>query len=345
MIIIVYPFTSALALLPAAEIWLVTSEKIVVSDGYLSRAPINPHMNYRITSILVACILVIASAGCMSARTDTPRGMPDTVYASDDGMHISEGKATIARGASYAYQSTNTPESFGSSSGTDQKIIRTATVDLEVTNVAGSIEAIKSLASSKGGFISSTYIHKTYNNRMAGTVIIRIPAAEFENSLAGVKAAGTVKSASAQGQDVSEEYVDLEVQLASYQNQLSQYNVILKQCTKVEDLIKVQTQIDQVQINLDRLKGRIKYLDNRIDFSTITVNLDEPEPVGGQTGFSFVSTLNEGIAGLVGMVSALIVALFTFLPLIAIGGAAYGIYRWKKGRDQKSAPTDVLEKK
>ena len=98
----------------------------------------------------------------------------------------------------------------------------------------------------------------------------------------------------------------------------------------------VQQQIDRVQTELDRLEGRLKYLNNRVDLSTITVNLQEPEPVGGETGHSFVAAINEGIAGFLGMIDALIVLFFTILPLLAIGGAAYGIYRWRNGKKPAS---------
>lgn len=54
--------------------------------------------------------------------------------------------------------------------------------------------------------------------------------------------------------------------------------------------------------------------------------------MGGETGHSFLSTINDGIAGFFGMIDFIIVILFSLLPLIIIGGAAYGIYRWRKGK-------------
>jgi hypothetical protein len=118
----------------------------------------------------------------------------------------------------------------------------------------------------------------------------------------------------------------------------------MKQSIKVEDIIRVQEQIDRVQTELNRLEGRLKYLNSRIDLSTITVNLQEPEPVGGDTGHNFVTTINEGIAGFFGMIDAIVIILFTLLPLIIIGGIGYGIYRWKKVK-QVVAPSEFTEKK
>ena len=289
-------------------------------------------------------IAMVAAAGCMGFPTS---GIDPSSALQD----ISNGRVLSGSKTAYAGEAASMPmptsalsERGSGISGIDSKIIKTAFLTIEVKDLPGSVETLKNLAAQKGGYLSSTNIQKNYNNHLSGSVILRVPAAEFENALTGIKAIGTVKSASTQGQDVTEEYVDLQAQKISYQNQLAQYNEIMKKAVKVEDVITVQQQIDRVQTELNRLEGRLKYLDSRIDFSTITVNLQEPEPVGGETGHNFVSTINEGIAGFFGMIDAIIIILFTLLPLIIVGGAVYAIYRWRKGR-KSSVPLDLSEKK
>jgi hypothetical protein len=301
-------------------------------------------MNSKVIILLVVCIATVAAAGCMGF----PTASFDPSSTSQDisnGRLQSESKMAYGDSAAPLPLSTSTPVQSGSgTSAIETKIIRTASLTIEVKDVTGSVEFLKNLATRNGGYISSTNIQNNYNNRLTGSVILRVPAAEFENTLTGVKAIGTVKSVSTQGQDVTEEYVDLQAQKTSYQNQLAQYNEIMKKAVKVDDVITVQQQIDRVQTELNRLEGRLKYLDSRIDLSTITVNLQEPEPVGGETGHNFVSTINEGISGFFGMIDAVIIIFFTLLPLIIIGGAGYGIYRWRKSRKVADLP-EVPEKK
>jgi hypothetical protein len=301
-------------------------------------------MNNKLIPLIAVFIAMVAAAGCMgfpNAGIDPSSALQDI----STGRVPSESRIAYAGEASSMPMPTSAPSVPGSDiSGIDSKIIKTAYLTIEVKDVPGSIETLKNLASQKGGYLSSTNIQKNYNDRLSGSVIIRIPAAEFENTLTGVRALGTVRSASTQGQDVTEEYVDLQAQKNSYQNQLAQYNEIMKKAVNVEDVITVQQQIDRVQTELNRLEGRLKYLDSRIELSTITVNLQEPEPVGGETGHNFVTTINEGIAGFFGMIDAIIILLFTLLPLIFVGGAGYAIYRWRKGR-KDTAPPDLSEKK
>jgi hypothetical protein len=306
-------------------------------------------MNDKVIALLVVCIAMVAAAGC----TGLPAGNFDTSSSSQGNVPLSDSNGRLQAESKMVYGesaaplplSTNAPDQSGSGTSTiDTKIIKTAFLTIEVKDVPGSVEFLKNLATQRGGYISSTSVQNNYNNRLTGSVILRVPAAEFENTLTGVKAIGTVKSASTQGQDVTEEYVDLQAQKNSYQNQLAQYNEIMKKAVKVDDVITVQQQIDRVQTQLNRLEGRLKYLNSRIDLSTITVNLQEPEPVGGETGHNFVSTINEGISGFFGMIDAVIIIFFTLLPLIIIGGAGYGIYRWRKGRKVADLP-EVVENK
>jgi hypothetical protein len=292
-------------------------------------------MNQKVIILLVICIAAVIAAGCMgipAGKSDSSSFPQNTVPVSDSNGRL-QADSKMAYGEAVAPMPTNTPADSGSGTLTpDTKIIKTAFLTIEVNDVPGSVELLKNLAAQKGGYLSSTNVQKNYNNRLTGSVIIRVPAKEFETTLTGVQAIGTVKSVSTQGQDVTEEYVDLQAQKTSYQNQLAQYNEIMKKAVKVEDVITVQQQIDRVQTQLNRLDGRLKYLDSRIDLSTITVNLQEPEPVGGDSGHNFVSTINEGISGFFGMIDAVIIIFLTLLPIIIIGGAGYGIYRWYKAR-------------
>lgn len=300
-------------------------------------------MNYKVLALLVLCIAAVAAAGCLGSSSTALQksASPQSSYDYAPGNIV---RSESAGGAAPAPVATGAPLS-DDSSVVETKIIKTAYITIEVKDVTASVDQLKNLITAKGGYLSSSSISKGSGDRLSGTVVLRIPQAEFETALAGVKAVGTVKSVSTQGEDVTEQYVDTQAQITSYQNQLAQYNEIMKKAVKVSDVIEVQQQIDRVQTELNRLEGRMKYLNNRIEMSTITVTLQEPEPVGGETGHNFVATINEGIAMFFGMVDALIILVFTLLPLIIIGAAGYVIYRRIKGKQSTKASMDMPEKK
>jgi hypothetical protein len=304
-------------------------------------------MNYKVIALMVVCMAVVAAAGCMGVPSPVLDGSAgsqeaSTFYSSSNAARVSS-DAKMSSGAPVAAPAS--APVAGSDTVIDTKIIKTAYITVEVKDVTGSVDQLKALVTAKGGYLSSSSVSEGYNKQLTGTVVLRIPAAEFDNTLAGVKTIGTVKSVSTQGEDVTEEYVDVQAQIASYQNQLAQYNEIMKKAVKVSDVIEIQQQIDSVQTNLNRLEGRLKYLNSRIDMSTITVTLQEPEPVGGETGHNFVTTINEGIAGFFGMVDFIVILFFTVLPVIILGGIAYGIYRWMKRKQPVKTPAEPVENK
>ena len=310
-------------------------------------------MNYKVIVLVAMCIAVVCAAGCTSTSSNgalksvpVPQAAPDFYKGADaradgDSIFVSEESASVSQGMN---QGTGSG-SAAPGTAIETKIIKTGFVTIEVRDVTGSVEALKSLVVTKNGYVSSSSISEGYNKRLSGSVVLRVPASEFDATLAGVKAIGTVKSVSTQGQDVTEEYVDLQAQKTSYENQLAQYNQIMKRATNVSDVIEIQQQIDRVQTKLNQLEGRLRYLNSRIDLSTITVSLQEPEPLGGESGPSFISALNEGIAGFFGMIYGMIVIALTLLPLIIFCAVVYGIYRWRKGRQPVTAPAEPSEKK
>ena len=295
-------------------------------------------MNFKVFALLLVIIVMISAAGCTGLSSGSvsapgsPAGIPQ-VSTSNIRFMAEDGAVPAVSGGAAMPVATPVPTAGDiTGPGIDTKIIKTADITLEVRDVPGAVDALEAVATAQGGYLSSTNIQNNYNNQLTGTVTIRIPEAGFDNAIAGAKALGTVRSISTSVQDVTEEYVDLQAQKTSYTNQLAQYNAIMKQSTTVEDIIKVQEQIGLVQTQLDQLNGRLNYLNNRIDLATITVYLQEPEPVGGQTDHDFVATLNDGISGFFGMIDAIIIFLLTILPLIIIGAAGYGIYHWKKNK-------------
>jgi hypothetical protein len=100
-----------------------------------------------------------------------------------------------------------------------------------------------------------------------------------------------------------------------------------------------------VQTNLDRVTGTMKYLNSQIDYATITVTLQQPQPVVAPQGHDFVSVIDEGIAGFFGVIDAIIVFIITVLPLVIIGCIVYvGYWFWKQNRPSQPRTSEPEQK-
>ncbi len=175
--------------------------------------------------------------------------------------------------------------------------------------------------------MQSSSVNAGQNDQYSGTVTIRIPSAQFDSALVQVKKLGKIISTSISAEDVTEEYVDLTAQKTALTNQLDQYNHILTQAVNVSEILEVQKEVERVQIELDRITGRMKYMDSRISFSTITIRLSEPAQVVTASSYSFASVISEGISGFTATLVWLVVVVMTLLPVFIIGGILYLIYR------------------
>jgi hypothetical protein len=292
-------------------------------------------------SLHIAVALIIAAAlltaGCMNLG-QTTRSSMETV--SRDSGGLSYGMPVPV--PTYAPSSKIAAEqAMGGSNaagpGVETKIIKTGQVTIEVPQVPPALDEVRKITEANGGYISSSNVYTSQNDRKTGYVMIRIPAERFDPVMQELAPLGKVLSTSADRSDVTEQYVDLTIQNESYHNQLDNYYRLMDKAEKVEDIIAIQAQIDQITLSLNRIEGQLRYLNSQIDLSTITVNLQEPEPVGGTTGYNIVTAINEGIAGFFGMISALIILAFTLIPVIIIGLIVYAAYRYYKKRKGGSA--------
>ena len=292
-------------------------------------------------SVLILLLLIgaMVTAGCTAFEGTQPATFTEDTLSRSKAAYESENYGYAPAPAPQATQAAwGYDEKSADKTGTslpEQKIIRTADIKAEVTNVSESAERVKEVAKRHDGQVQSSSVYAGSQNRYSGTVTIRVPAERFDDALADIVAIGRVLSSSVTADDVTEEYVDLVAQRDSLSNQLAQYNRLLAKGQNVSEILDVQKEIERVQVQLDRIVGRMKYLDSRTSFSTITVSLSEPAQVEAPGGYSVPAVISDGIAGFVDTMVWLFIAILTLLPLILLGGAGYWVYqRWKKNRSE-----------
>lgn len=289
-------------------------------------------MNRHIVIICSLIVMALLSAGCLTTQWDG--GETTFVEKSDTRYTNLPPMAGGYPGGPGAFVPNAELDNTGDLAA-DQMIIRTSQIRLEVQNVTVTLDPIRAIAAAHGGYVGSLSSSTVYGNRLYATVTMRVPAREFEAAMAEIKALGSLKSESLSADDVTEEYVDLQARRTAFANQLAQYTRIMEKAGNVSEILEVQVQIERVQVELDRIDGRLRYLNSRVDYATITVTLEEPEPVGGREGFSLVSAINKGIAGFLAVTAGLVIILISIIPLIIIGVVVYGIYRWWKGKKKR----------
>jgi len=177
----------------------------------------------------------------------------------------------------------------------DQKIIKTGFLDLTVDDVGETVSKLSALAVGKGGFVQESSVSEREDGTHYGNVTVRVPSDQFETAVKDTKSyAVSVVTESSQGQDVTEQYTDLEAQLRNAQAQEAEYLKILAKATTVDEILQVQSYLSNVRYTIESLQGRIQYLKNQTTYSTISITLSEETSVHIPTkDFRFGATVRE----------------------------------------------------
>jgi len=198
----------------------------------------------------------------------------------------------------------------GSSAGAfERKIIRNAEITMEVPSTTDTQHRVASIAETNGGFVVTSEAKQREHVDPAQRtldikLVVRVPSPQFGVAFDEIKKlASNTPSEQVTGQDVTEEFIDLEARIKTQKALELQFLEIMRQAYKVADALEVQRQIADVRTEIEKLEGRKRFLENRASLSTITVNIQAPKPVIAVTGTGFGQSVREAVSDSVGMAS------------------------------------------
>ena len=207
-----------------------------------------------------------------------------------------------------------------------RKIIRNAALTVEVTSPGDAQHKIVSIAESHQGFVvTSEATQRASGDRtkpeMTVTLSVRVPAAQFNQVMDEIRAVGArVIQEKVTGQDVTEEFMDLEARIKNQKALELQFLEIMKRAGKVDDALSVQRELAEVRTEIEKLEGRRRFLENQSSLSTINVTLQPPTQIVNATGFwySVRSAFSDGFDVAADIILFLIRAIIALLPIMVL---------------------------
>jgi hypothetical protein len=221
---------------------------------------------------------------------------------------------------------------IASPAGVDRKIIRNGNITIEVEIIAKAIDDVTALATELGGYVVSSNKYEQ-EGKTSGRVSIRVPANRFDEAFTRLRKLGlNVPNESTNSQDVTEEYADLDAQLRNLQATETRLLALMDKAQKVEEILAVQRELSNIRGQIERIKGRMQYLQRTSDMAIIEVTLQAKKSIA-ESGWKPMDTLGSALRGLVsfGMVLVdIIIWLVIFIPLWVIIGIIVWLVRRKK---------------
>ncbi|HUF96436.1 MAG TPA: DUF4349 domain-containing protein [Acidimicrobiia bacterium] len=239
----------------------------------------------------------------------------------------------------------------------DRKVIRNVALQLASDDTRAAYEKIIEIAEQNGGFVAGAEVLPSgVEEQPYVSVTVRVPSANLSAALAGFKeAADEVLSESQDADDVTENFIDLEAQLANLTLLEAELRSLLEEVREQPDadpekLLRVFTEISNTRGQIEQIQGQLNYLSDAVDLATVSMTV---EPTSAavpivEAGWTPIETVREAARNLVSGLQNLIDIAITFvigtLPMLLIvvgipGSVLFLAYRsWRARRPTTAGP-------
>ncbi|GEN34908.1 DUF4349 domain-containing protein [Aneurinibacillus danicus] len=280
-------------------------------------------------------ILFLAACGAQNAKMESAVSDANPIRQADNAQSASSNEAKPF------------PSSEKTKAVSATMMVYNAELSLNVKDFATAQKGLTALVEKMDGYIveAQSYTLGEGSSLLRGDFRARIPSAHFNTFLEQAEKLGVnVTNRTIQGRDVTEEYVDLEARLASKQVMENQLLGFMKKAQKTEDLLQIARDLNNVQTEIEQLKGKIKYLKNQSDFATVTIHMEESKAVLPSLSDNPVSTWDKTKQQFMMSIKFVLegaATLFVFIVgtsplLLVIGAIVAGIIYFKRRKKKNT---------
>ncbi len=248
-----------------------------------------------LASVLVVALTSLAACGSAATQAPAATEAPAAIEAPplpgfDMGMADAEPPMPPAEApraalptAGVVYQTVpdvnNAP---GQTASIERKIVKNAEVSVLVEDSDVAIDRLTQIVGDAGGYIVSSRIwfEEYYGeNYKYASITMGVPVEQFEVSLRRIRdLAIRVLNETASGEDVTDQYVDLESRLRNLEATQARIQSFLEDAKTVDEALRINQELASIEAQIEEVKGRMNYLNDRSAFSTITVTVSPQLP-------------------------------------------------------------------
>ncbi|NEW05264.1 DUF4349 domain-containing protein [Paenibacillus sp. SYP-B3998] len=335
-----------------------------------------PYKRTLMIALSISLLCIWGLTGCSSSRADSTHSAASEAKASSQlsgnasteklsgvtqpkGMASSDTERTVATAASdqekqKAVVSSTTldiaaPITLVPKAGSDEtagfnrKLIYKANLVMPVEDYSKAQTRLRDLVALSGAYILQ-FSENTNTGERGGTFTIKVAANGFASLLDGLESISPSLQRNVQGQDVTEEYVDLDSRLKAKQLVEGRLLSFMDKATKTDDLLAFSGELSKVQGEIEQIKGRMRYLDQNVSYSTIELRmyqqtgnkplLSDPNKLTLQERIQ--RAWNSSLNVLTTVLQGILVFLAAAVPvLVIVGIIALPIWLFKRKRNKQ----------
>ncbi|MDD4112316.1 MAG: DUF4349 domain-containing protein [Herbinix sp.] len=244
----------------------------------------------RIATILVITVFMGLVFTACSSKNESKYDMASpNITASDDNYDFDRAEAS-QDAVSEEYKSTAEAGGLSNTSGistgstADQsmdKIITKVNLDVETQEFDELIDIVKDEIVRLGGYDERTEVSgKRYNSRgnsRYGYIVARIPKDRLGEFVNVVKDNGNIINETSSSDNVTLQYVDTKSRKTSLEIEQERLWALLEKTEKLEDIVTLESRLSSIRHELQMYETELRTIDNKVDYSTVTISINEVE--------------------------------------------------------------------
>ena len=232
------------------------------------------------------------------------------------------------------------------------RVQRSASITLQVPNgrFDGALDDVIAVAEAAGGYISGQNAQAASQGQplRSGQVTFQVPSDRFDSVVMAVQKKGTAQNVVIAGNDVSQQYVDLQARLGNAESQRNAVLALMQQARSVNDTIQIENQLGQITSQIEQLKGQIDYIDHTTSYATVAVTIREEALAPPRDDWGLQTAGSQALHNLASVLAFLIIFISVAAPLLVAAGAAFvaGRVAWRRFAARpsaRSAPVSLQE--
>lgn len=283
-------------------------------------------MKKKVEAFLMAVMLMMMTAGCGNSSK----------MAADE-------RATVSSGAEldgeYSWDTDETADTgVTSENGLEaqvengRKLIRTVSLSLETKEFDSVLTNLSTKTTELGGYIETSSVNGnsySHHSTRYASYVIRIPADKLNEFVEVVSELGNVTQKNESVEDVTLRYIDVESHKKALETEQKRLLELLSKAENMEEILTIESKLSDIRYEIENYESQLKTMDNQIDYSTVSVYIDEVERVTDTGEKGFFEEIKERFGNSLYIVArgirGLIIGILGSLPILIVCGGVIAV--------------------
>lgn len=283
-------------------------------------------MKRKVEAFFIAVMLVMMTAGCGNSSK----------------MAVKD-RATVSSGAEldgeYSWDTDETADTgVTSENGLEaqvengRKLIRTVSLSLETKEFDSVLTNLSTKTTELGGYIETSSVNGnsySHHSTRYASYVIRIPANKLNEFVEVVSELGNVTQKNESVEDVTLRYIDVESHKKALETEQERLLELLSKAENMEEILTIESKLSDIRYEIENYESQLKTMDNQIDYSTVSVYVDEVERVTDTGEKGFFEEIKERFGNSLYVVArgirGLVIGILGSLPILIVCGGVIAV--------------------